>query len=380
VGFQALVCEDDAAARRWLADCLADRGISVVQAGTGLEAIRLADSSPPDLIFLDMVLPDVDSVAVIRKWSAEPKTAEVPVVGLAPSGWIADKLSGVQIAGLIPKPVSEKGLEDCLREVCPGLCLPTSSEVSVLLFDESGKFCSHVDRCLREAGLRALCIAHEFEALEAMSEPAMKFAFVILSKNSAVTERVLQRLVGREPPLRVVVVADHLNPDEVRALGALGVHEILVRPLSNARLSRAVQRALADPADPTDGKSKRVLLVEDAVLVAKTMCALLEQAGYSVVHAASAESALKVMQESRPQFMLLDVILPGMDGVEFVHRMQQSDLWVPFAVVTGARDPRRMSALQSLGALRVFEKPVHSDELLVFMDNYFACAQPAAQE
>ena len=107
-------------------------------------------------------------------------------------------------------------------------------------------------------------------------------------------------------------------------------------------------------------------------MAAKMMGSLLEHAGYRVTHAANAESAMQLLRQQHPEFMLLDVILPGMDGVEFVHQIQQSDLHIPFAVVTGIHDPRRMSVLQSMGALRVFEKPIRSEELLGFMDNYFS--------
>jgi CheY-like chemotaxis protein len=380
MSFQVLVCEDDAATGQWLAECLARWGLSVVTASSGLEAMRVVCSSPPDLILLDMVLPDVDSVAVVRKLSTEAKTATVPVIALAPSGWIADQLSGVRVAGVIPKPIAEKTLEEMLRTVCPAALPPGLPSVTVLIYDENGEPDPELEGCLREAGVRITYAATETEVAEASSQGEIKVAIVMLRTGVAGAQNALRRLCARQPRIRVVVVANGLEPQEVRALGAFGVHEILVRPFSNSRLSRAVQSALDAPGDAPGGRAKRVLLVEDAALVAKMMSALLERAGYCVVHAADAESALHLLQRNRPQFMLLDVILPGMDGVQFVHRIQQCDLHIPFAVVTGVHDPQRMSALQSLGALRVFEKPIHSEELLGFMDDFFARMETAPQE
>ena len=374
MSIQVLVCEDDAATRQWLAECLAGWGMTVATTCSGVEAISLACGSPPDLILLDMVLPDVDSLAVVRKLSLEAKTAAVPVITLAPSGWIADQLSEVPVAGVIPKPITKKGLEDILRAVCPDF-LSLAPPATVLVCVERGEPCPEIESGLRAMGLRAICPAGRSGVAAALSEPEIKAAIIKLPRKFTEARPLLRQLAARRPSLRVVALADRLAPHEVRALAALGVHEILVRPFSNDRLSRAVQSALEGPGDSPAGGIRHVLLVEDAALVAKAMGALLEQAGYGVVHAPSAESALRVLQRSRPQFMLLDVILPGMDGVEFVQQMQQSDLCIPFAVVTGAYDPQRMSALQSLGALRVFEKPVHSELLLGFMDDYFARAE-----
>jgi DNA-binding NtrC family response regulator len=286
----------------------------------------------------------------------------------------------VPVAGVISKPITHQGLEDALRVVCPDFLARTPPESAVLVCDARGEPCPEIESALREIGLRAICAAGESEVAAALSEPEIRAAIVMLPKSFAEAQPVLRQLAARRPPLRVVALADRLEPIEVRALAALGVQEILVRPFSNERLTRAVQGAPARPGDwAAGGGSRRVLLVEDAALVAKAMGALLEQAGYGVVHAPSAESALQVLQQSRPQLMLLDVILPGMDGVEFVQQIQQSDLCIPFAVVSGAYDPRRMSALRSLGALRVFEKPIHSEQLLGFMDDYFARTEHAPE-
>jgi CheY-like chemotaxis protein len=379
MNFQVLVCEGDADLRQWLSDCLSGWGMSVECAGSGLELLRLACGTPPDLILLDMVLPDVDSLALVKKLSMEVKTAEVPVVALAPLGWMADEISGVPVAGVIPKPITEETLKKAIGAVCPHLALLRPPSATVLAYDENGQLGTDLECCLRETSLQVTCATCEDEITAILAQPTLRAAVVMLRNGTTAARPVLERLIGRRPPIRVVAVADHLEPQEVCTLGAMRINEILVRPFSSPRLSHAVQSALEAEGESAVASGRRVLLVEDAVLAAKMIGALLEQAGYRVVHAANAERALRVLQRSRPEFMLLDVILPGMDGVEFVHQIQQSDLSIPFAVVTGAHDPQRMSALQSMGALRVFEKPIHSEELLSFMEDYFTHGKPAPE-
>jgi two-component system KDP operon response regulator KdpE len=74
-GFQVLVVEDDAQLRRFLRVTLGVNGYRVVEATTGAEAIAFCKSRRPDLVMLDLGLPDVDGVAVVeelRRWFGSP--------------------------------------------------------------------------------------------------------------------------------------------------------------------------------------------------------------------------------------------------------------------------------------------------------------------
>ncbi len=74
-GFQVLVVEDDEQMRRFLRVTLSVNGYSVTEATTGTEALAIAESRRPDLIILDLGLPDLDGVAIVnklRKWFSGP--------------------------------------------------------------------------------------------------------------------------------------------------------------------------------------------------------------------------------------------------------------------------------------------------------------------
>ena len=66
------------------------------------------------------------------------------------------------------------------------------------------------------------------------------------------------------------------------------------------------------------------------------------------VQARSAEDALDIIRQSPPELMLLDLILPGMDGVQLVQQLHEADLRVPFAVVTAATQTRQAARAEDL--------------------------------
>jgi two-component system, NtrC family, response regulator AtoC len=71
--------------------------------------------------------------------------------------------------------------------------------------------------------------------------------------------------------------------------------------------------------------SYSVLVVDDEDLTLRTVSRGLRQEGFEVFTASSGEDALKVFAEEQPDLTLLDIVLPGIDGVEVLRRMKQAN-------------------------------------------------------
>jgi CheY-like chemotaxis protein len=106
-GETVLIVEDDDSLRVALADALATLGYEIIEAGTGAEALALATRRTPDLVLLDLGLPDLDGLFVARKLQEKPQTARIIVAALT-----AEEISGERAEevykhciGYIPKPV-----------------------------------------------------------------------------------------------------------------------------------------------------------------------------------------------------------------------------------------------------------------------------------
>ena len=119
----------------------------------------------------------------------------------------------------------------------------------------------------------------------------------------------------------------------------------------------AAERKLAARAE-----RRLALVVEDNEEAAALMRAQLEAEGFDVRRAASAEEALALTGEFTPDVITLDILLPGMDGWEFLDRLKQTPPWeaVPVVVVSVIADQGRGF---SLGAALVLQKPVGREAL-----------------
>ncbi len=82
--------------------------------------------------------------------------------------------------------------------------------------------------------------------------------------------------------------------------------------------------------------AKHILVVDDDALLRRSLSLQLEQAGYRTNTAGSAEDALALAKRDRPDLILLDVGLPGMDGLDALRQFQQHDD-IPVIFVTARR-------------------------------------------
>jgi DNA-binding response OmpR family regulator len=107
-----LVVEDSDAIRAAFTILLEESGYAVAAAATGAEAVRLAGDRAPDLVLLDLGLPDIPGLDVLRRIRANPTTAHVPVVALTGRDDEADRgaLLAAGCAAYLVKPVDTQQL------------------------------------------------------------------------------------------------------------------------------------------------------------------------------------------------------------------------------------------------------------------------------
>ncbi len=100
-----LIVDDDDRNRKLARDVLAAGGLSTVEAKTGSEALAVARSTLPDVILMDLRLPDVDGVEVARRLKADRITAAIPVVALTSAAGPGEWAAGAGFDGFLEKPL-----------------------------------------------------------------------------------------------------------------------------------------------------------------------------------------------------------------------------------------------------------------------------------
>jgi adenylate cyclase len=109
----------------------------------------------------------------------------------------------------------------------------------------------------------------------------------------------------------------------------------------------------------------RILVVDDTPQNVRLLEAILTPRGYTVITAASGQQALDLVAEQLPDIVLLDIMMPGMDGHEVCRhlRANPATALLPVVMVTASGDQNKVTALES-GADDFIPKPVNQTELL----------------
>ena len=114
---------------------------------------------------------------------------------------------------------------------------------------------------------------------------------------------------------------------------------------------------------------KKVLVVDDEPLFCEMVSKFLVGKGYSVVEAYGGEQALTIYSEDRPDLVVLDVRMPGKDGLETLQELRASDPEASVIMVTAVLDDEVVGQAMADGALDYITKPLnlHSLELAIKM-------------
>src|ERR1041385_7937687 len=107
----------------------------------------------------------------------------------------------------------------------------------------------------------------------------------------------------------------------------------------------------------------RILVVDDEPMVRETLGQMLSDEGYVVDMAVDGEEALACVKAARPDVILLDLMMPGMNGRQFLQALRDDAAYasVPVLIMTAVHG---LEISATLGASDVVEKPFNVDELL----------------
>ena len=119
----------------------------------------------------------------------------------------------------------------------------------------------------------------------------------------------------------------------------------------------------------TKGEAKKspakILVVDDETLVRTMLCDGLAAAGHTAVPASSGEEALRLAQSERPACVVLDIMMPNLDGYDTCAALkaESETALIPVLLISATTDGKVAARAKQVGAASVLRKPVRMDDL-----------------
>ena len=227
---QLLMIEDDLRLAQMVSEYLTQSGMAVTHAGDGAGGMAALQDRTPDLVILDLMLPDTDGLEVCRRIRALPgPLAKVPVLMLTAKGDPMDRIIGLEIGAddYLPKPFEPRELLARIRAVLRrrGDGAPTSAAPT----SEVMRFGSlEIDRNARSvtvSGSEADLTSYQFDLLVAMAERAGRVLTrdqimeAVRGRELEAFDRSIDVHMGR---IRAAIEADVKNPKRILTVRGVG--------------------------------------------------------------------------------------------------------------------------------------------------------------
>jgi two-component system nitrogen regulation response regulator NtrX len=123
----------------------------------------------------------------------------------------------------------------------------------------------------------------------------------------------------------------------------------------------------------------RILVIDDESAIRDSLKMILEYEGYQFMGAASGQDGLAAIQRERPDAVLLDIKMPGMDGMEVLRKLHALDESLPIIMISGhGSTATTVEAIKS-GAVDYFEKPLSTERVIVTLRNVLKQSELSAE-
>src|SRR5262249_11514344 len=228
---------------------------------------------------------------------------------------------------------------------------------TVLVIDDEAVVRDLMQRFLAKEGFRVLTAANGDEGLRLAREQRPDAITLDVMMPGIDGWTVLSTLMA-SPDLSEIPVIMLTIVDDRKTGYALGASEYLTKPIDRERLIAVLTKYRRDLP---------VLVVDDDEGVRLLLRRILEAEGYGVIEADNGRSALEVMGERLPGAILLDLMMPQMDGFEFLSTLHEREAWrqIPVVIITAkgltAEDHERLNG----SVVRILQKGAYGREDLL---------------
>jgi CheY-like chemotaxis protein len=256
--------------------------------------------------------------------------------------------------------------------------------VKILVIDDDRMNCDLLKAVLTRHGYEVHCATSGLEGLNLFRQHNPRVTVLDLRMPEMDGLTVLKEIRAMDPHAPVIILGGGATEVQENQARGLRVTDFVRKGLSLDVLVEGVNRVVQQPArkpettrsllEPGE-RGETVLVVDDEQLVRDLLVQFLSLRGYRTLGVKDGAQALSMVEQTPPDLILLDLMLPGMSGVEVLRRLREKHFAGAIILVTGSYDEELLEEAWSLHPQEVVSKPIDLEKLLAIIQLVLVCRE-----
>jgi DNA-binding response OmpR family regulator len=251
----------------------------------------------------------------------------------------------------------------------------TVTMATILVIDDNLLLCDLLQDSLSQHGHEVSTAYTGREGVASFRQRRPRFTLLDLNLPDINGIEVLKEIRETDPQSAVIVLTGCVTDQLEQQARDLGITDFLIKDVSFDVLIGAVERAMQEPGTPaglpaasvgvppTLREKHSILIVDDETALRDMLTQHLSQHGYHVLSAQDGPAALSLAERERPHLIVLDINMPGMNGIEVLRQLRAKHYNGGVMVLTGVQDEKLLNDALSLGSIDIVGKPADLERI-----------------
>ena len=259
--------------------------------------------------------------------------------------------------------------------------------IKILIVDDDQMNCDLLQNVFTRHGYQVLSTTSGREGLNLFRKHVPRVTLLDLRMPEMDGLTVLKEIRAMDPHAPVIILGGGATEVQENQARALRVTDFIRKGLSLDILVEAVNRVSQLPAHPnitpipaTNGHvvqqlDESVLVVDDDPLVRDLLVQFLSLRGYRALGVKDGHDALRMVEDTPPDLVLLDMIMPGMAGIEVLQALREKEYPGGIIIMTGSHNEELLEDAWAMGPQEVLVKPIDLERLLTAIQLVLVCRE-----
>ena len=257
--------------------------------------------------------------------------------------------------------------------------------VKILVIDDDRMNCDLLQAILTRHGYDVYSAMSGREGLNLFRQHNPRVTILDLRMPEMDGLTVLKEIRAIDPQAPVIILGGGATEIQENQARALRVTDFVRKGLSLDVLVEGVNRVVQQPArkqeaagpqaGPAAETGETILIIDDDQLVRDLLVQFLSLRGYRALGVKDGTQALSMMEQTPTDLILLDLMLPGMSGVEVLRRLRGNHFTGGIIILTGSYDEELLEEAWSLHPQEVISKPIDLEKLLAIIQLVLVCRE-----